>query len=98
MAQIMIEIPDDLAQRLAPFQGQLADLFVRLIELVLLQQAGSGLDVGLGRSSAVAIDLREATETPRSEAEDFFSCAGIWENREITAESLRIQAWQRNQS
>lgn len=36
MAQIMIDIPDDLAQRLAPFQSQFSDLFTRLIATTLL--------------------------------------------------------------
>jgi hypothetical protein len=36
MAQITIDIPDDLAQRLAPFQSQFSDLFTRLIATTLL--------------------------------------------------------------
>jgi hypothetical protein len=38
MAQITIDIPDDLAQRLAPFQSQFSDLFTRLIATKLLEQ------------------------------------------------------------
>jgi hypothetical protein len=38
MAQITIDIPDDLAQRLAPFQHQFSDLFTRLIATTLLGQ------------------------------------------------------------
>jgi hypothetical protein len=38
MAQITIDIPDDLAQRLAPFQSQFSDLFTRLISTTLLGQ------------------------------------------------------------
>jgi arsenate reductase-like glutaredoxin family protein len=38
MAQITIDIPDDLAQRLAPFQSQFSDLFTRLIATTLLGQ------------------------------------------------------------
>jgi hypothetical protein len=38
MAQITINIPDDLAQRLAPFQSQFSDLFTRLIATTLLEQ------------------------------------------------------------
>ena len=34
----------------------------------------------------------EATIT--SQEEDFFSLAGIWENRDITIESIREEAWQ----
>jgi arsenate reductase-like glutaredoxin family protein len=36
MAQITIDIPDDIAQRLAPFQSQFSDLFTRLIATRLL--------------------------------------------------------------
>lgn len=38
MAQITIDIPDDLAQRLAPYQSQFSDLFTRLIATTLLDQ------------------------------------------------------------
>jgi hypothetical protein len=38
MAQITIDIPDDLAQRLAPYQSQFSDLFTRLIATTLLGQ------------------------------------------------------------
>jgi arsenate reductase-like glutaredoxin family protein len=38
MTQITIDIPDDLAQRLAPFQSQFSDLFTRLIATTLLDQ------------------------------------------------------------
>jgi hypothetical protein len=38
MAQITIDIPDDLAQRLAPFQSQFSDLFTRLIATRLLEE------------------------------------------------------------
>lgn len=40
MAQITIDIPDDLAQQLAPFEGQFSDLFTRLITTALLGQPG----------------------------------------------------------
>ncbi len=38
MVQITIDIPDDLAQRLAPFQNQFSELFTRLIATTLLGQ------------------------------------------------------------
>ncbi len=38
MAQILINIPDELAQQLAPFQGQFSELFTRLIATPLLRQ------------------------------------------------------------
>lgn len=41
MAQITIDIPDDLAQRLAPYQSQFSELFTRLIATTLLGQQPS---------------------------------------------------------
>jgi hypothetical protein len=38
MAQITIDIPDDLAQRLEPFQHRFSELFIRLIATTLLGQ------------------------------------------------------------
>jgi hypothetical protein len=29
------------------------------------------------------------------ELEDFFSCAGLWKDRDITQETLREQAWRK---
>ncbi|MEM8831636.1 MAG: DUF2281 domain-containing protein [Cyanobacteria bacterium P01_G01_bin.19] len=37
--------------------------------------------------------LIETLEKQREETEDFFEIAGIWENREVTAETLRQKAW-----
>lgn len=39
MAQITIDIPDELAQQLAPFEGQLSDLFTRLVASPLLERS-----------------------------------------------------------
>jgi hypothetical protein len=41
MVQLTIEIPDDLAQRLAPFQNQLSELFTRLIATTLPGESSS---------------------------------------------------------
>jgi hypothetical protein len=38
MAQITIDIPDNLAQQLAPFQSQFSNLFTRLIAVPLLEK------------------------------------------------------------
>lgn len=38
MAQITIDIPDDLAQKLGPYQSQFAELFTRLITTTLIRQ------------------------------------------------------------
>lgn len=45
MAQLTIEIPDDLAQRLAPFQNQLSELFTRLIITTLPGKTSFSLDL-----------------------------------------------------
>ena len=50
MAQIAIDIPDDLAQKLIPFQNQLSELFTQLVATPLLNQPSSG-------QSTVAPDL-----------------------------------------
>ena len=49
------------------------------IKVILLDEASSNV---------TEISANEST----SEA-DFFSCAGIWENRDINQESLRAKAW-----
>ena len=43
MAQLTIEIPDDLAQRLAPFQNQLSELFTYLIATTLPNESPEAL-------------------------------------------------------
>ena len=42
MAQIAIDIPDDLAQKLTPFQNQLSELFTQLVATPLFNQPSSG--------------------------------------------------------
>ncbi|MEM9273759.1 MAG: DUF2281 domain-containing protein [Cyanobacteria bacterium P01_F01_bin.143] len=39
------------------------------------------------------VQFVESLEKKEEESEDFFAIAGIWENRKITAETLRQQAW-----
>jgi hypothetical protein len=60
MAQITIDIPDDLAQRLAPFQSQFSDLFTRLIATTLLGQTTPDR-FSKGEASASGGSLLEAT-------------------------------------
>ncbi len=52
------------------------------IKVILLDEASS---------DATEIAAKEST----SEA-DFFNCAGIWENRDISQESIRAKAWRDN--
>ncbi len=58
MAQITIDIPDDLAQLLAPFQSQFSDLFTRLIATTLLG------NTQIERESAPAASLTESAKVP----------------------------------
>ncbi|MEO1672990.1 MAG: DUF2281 domain-containing protein [Cyanobacteria bacterium J06631_2] len=37
--------------------------------------------------------LIESLDKKEEESEDFFAIAGIWSDREITAETLRQEAW-----
>ena len=37
----------------------------------------------------------ESLDNKAEESEDFFEIAGIWSNREITAETLRQEAWKK---
>lgn len=48
--------------------------------------------------ASVAAGDAEAESAPQPEQLDFFSLAGIWQDRDITAESLRKQAWPRLQA
>ena len=41
MAQLTIDIPDELAQRLAPYQNQISEIFARLINTSLLNESTS---------------------------------------------------------
>lgn len=41
-----------------------------------------------------AVEVKNQTMTEGAEA-DFFAMAGIWQDREITQESLRQKAWPR---
>ena len=41
MAQLTIDIPDELAQRLVPYQNQISEIFARLINTSLLNESTS---------------------------------------------------------
>jgi hypothetical protein len=67
MAQITIDLPDDLAQRLASFQSQLADLFTRLIATPLLEQTTPKPPVNLPNPSTYQEILDFLISRPTSE-------------------------------
>jgi hypothetical protein len=64
MAQILIDIPDELAQQLAPFQGQFSELFTRLIAAPLLRP---NLPVSLPTNSTYQEILDFLVSRPTSE-------------------------------
>ncbi len=43
-----------------------------------------------------SVDVIEDKAIISDNEQDFFSLAGLWENRNITAESIRQQAWREN--
>jgi hypothetical protein len=45
--------------------------------------------------ASAALDHAEAQPKPQQERLDFFELAGLWQNRNITAQSIRKQAWPR---
>jgi len=67
MAQITIDIPDDLAQQLAPFQSQFSSLFTRLIATTLLGQPTPGQNNLLSTSGTYQEILDFLISQPTSE-------------------------------
>lgn len=51
----------------------------KTIKVILLEEADN--------------DVKELSDRDSTAETLFFSCAGIWENRDIDQESLREQAW-----
>lgn len=45
--------------------------------------------------ASAALDHAEVVPEPQQERLDFFELAGLWQNRDITAQSIRKQAWPR---
>ncbi len=43
-----------------------------------------------------SVEIVEDKPTISDEEQDFFYLAGLWENRDITTESLRQEAWREN--
>ncbi len=37
--------------------------------------------------------MEDKTTTPNNNEQDFFALAGLWENRNVTTESIRQEAW-----
>ncbi len=43
-----------------------------------------------------SVEIVEEQPTISDEEQDFFSLAGLWENRDISTESIRKEAWREN--
>jgi hypothetical protein len=65
MAQILIDIPDALAEQLTPFQSQFSELFTRLVATPLLGQSLSAppLDKSIGTYQEI-LDFLVSRPTP----------------------------------
>jgi hypothetical protein len=65
MAQILIDIPDALAEQLTPFQSQFSELFTRLVATPLLGQSLSTLpsDKSIGTYQEI-LDFLVSRPTP----------------------------------
>jgi arsenate reductase-like glutaredoxin family protein len=70
MTQITIDIPDDLAQRLAPFQSQFSDLFTRLIAPTLLEQSSIS-EIASPQENSIPISNPTSTSGTYHEILDF---------------------------
>lgn len=50
MAQLTIEIPDELAQRLAPYKNQISEIFANLVDTSLREKFTDKLDISSSSS------------------------------------------------
>jgi hypothetical protein len=41
-----------------------------------------------------SVEIQEQNQTKIDNEQDFFALAGLWDNRTITAETIRQKAWQ----
>ena len=40
-----------------------------------------------------SVEIQEQNQTKMDNEQDFFALAGLWDNRTITAETIRQEAW-----
>jgi hypothetical protein len=92
MTQITIDIPDELAQRLAPFQSQFSDLFTSLIATRLLGQ--STID------SSTSTSTLTSTSGTYQEILDFLIVGGASprENRPTSEQIISFKVSEASQS
>jgi hypothetical protein len=64
-----------------------------VINLPSDQQSWNGKKIKVILLDESDADISEITNKETVSEDDFFVCAGIWENREINQESIRAKAW-----
>ena len=57
------------------------------------QQSWNGKTIKVILLDETSTDAVQLLANSSSSEADFFSCAGIWENRDINQESIRAKAW-----
>jgi hypothetical protein len=62
------------------------------------QQAWNGKKIKVILLDEASPDAAEVSANEAASEADFFNCAGIWENREISQESIRAKAWRDNKN
>ena len=67
-----------------------------VINLPTHQQLWSGKKVKVILLEEASSDVTEIVSNAATTETDFFSYAGIWENRDINQESIRAMAWRDN--
>jgi len=62
MAEITIEVPDEFAQSLEPFQGQLSELFTRFVSAALLNSTANASSVLSVESASPPVTYQEVLD------------------------------------
>lgn len=62
MAQITIEVPDDFAQRLEPFQSQLSELFTRFMSATLLSKSSEATSQPIAKTASPSTTYQEVLD------------------------------------
>lgn len=65
------------------------------IKVILLDESSQDTTVSMNEARVLPDSTALSANESKSEA-DFFNGAGIWENRDISLESIRAEAWRDN--
>ncbi|ESS71997.1 hypothetical protein MGMO_77c00100 [Methyloglobulus morosus KoM1] len=57
------------------------------------QQSWNGKKIKVILLDEASPDITDVVTKESASEADFFDCAGIWENREISQDSIRAKAW-----